>query len=162
MWADTEVVSIEAGEGAGIEPEGTAAALTSMLQSVAEQLTDRAVDGIYPMRIADITAGGKLILNQGSNRLAPGDMLEVFLLGERIEDPYSGESLGREETKVGSVEVQRVTSKVAYADPTPPAQWLNVTNVTERDYVVRSGETTNLESDGAREEAPPVLLPQDR
>ena len=39
----------------------------------------------------------------------------MFALGEIIKDPYTGESLGRKETKCGDIEIIRVKSKTSDA-----------------------------------------------
>lgn len=162
MWADTENIRGADLAKLGLEADAGASAVSTIFDSVAERLTERAIDAIYPMRVVSIAPNGSVVLNQGSNRLAEGDRLEVFRLGARLKDPYSGESLGREESRVGFIEVDRVTSKVAYAVPTGGSDWLNDAQVSGEDYLVReasSGRT--LDGEPPQGEAPPVLLPQD-
>lgn len=163
MWADTE--SMSADELAELELGNHPAkrGLTHALGMVAERLTTRAVDAIYPMRIVSILQNGDVVLNQGSGRLAQGDRLDVFRLGEHLKDPYSGESLGREETRVGGLAVDRVTSKVAYAAAAESSEWLEEAQASDGDYVVRdAAEHVAPSSDMGSGNAPPVLLPQDR
>lgn len=163
MWADTESVRGSALAEIGRGQEDGASALTNVLGQVAGRLTARAVDAIYPMRIVSVSQGGQLVLNQGGSRLAQGDLLDVFRLGAHLEDPYTGETLGREETRVGAIAVDRVTSKVAYASPKEPADWVSDAQVADTDYLVREATASGrASSDNKREEAPAVLLPQDR
>ncbi len=162
MWADTEVIQGESLTDPSVQFQSAAGALTEMLGLVAQRLTRRAVDAIYPMRIVSISADGNVVVNQGSNRLARGDVLDVYLLGKHLEDPYSGESLGREETQVGSIEVTRVTSKVGYAVSAESESWLSDARESDFDYVVReTGERRSDQPEIEQGEAPPVLLPQD-
>ena len=155
MWADTEVI-----RGRTLSEVGS---LNDALMLVAQRLTKRAVDAIYPMRIVSVSSNGDVVVNQGSNRLARGDRLDVFVLGDHLKDPYSGESLGREETQVGTIEVTRVTSKVGYAVSIEPNGWLSDAGASEREYVVRDRRAVNMTdgTQGVQGNAPPVLLPQD-
>ncbi|AUB78254.1 hypothetical protein BBH56_03485 [Spiribacter roseus] len=163
MWADTVAVNAQELKDLGVEVEQRNQSLTATLQFVAAELTSRAVDAIYPIRIASVTEAGEIVLNQGDNRLSPGDRLDVFKLGEHVTDPYTGESLGREELPVGAVKVDRVTSKVAYASPVDAEKWPGEGSISGG-YVVR-GQTVNRASVEISElvgnAADPVLLPQD-
>jgi hypothetical protein len=87
----------------------------ALWQNVADYLSTRAVGAIYPLRAIDLTADGTIVINQGGSQLFPGQQLEVFALGNEVFDPYSGESLGRHESRLGMVEVYRVTDRLSYA-----------------------------------------------
>ena len=89
----------------------------ALWQTVAEYLSSRAVGAIYPLRPIDSTADGAIVLNQGGSQLHPGQRLDVFALGQEVFDPYTGESLGRHESRLGVVEVGRVTDRLSYAYP---------------------------------------------
>lgn len=69
---------------------------------------------IYPIKIVSSNAQ-QVILNQGAKSVEVGSVFDVFALGEKIIDPYTKESLGREEIFVGQIEVNRVTNKMSYA-----------------------------------------------
>ena len=45
-----------------------------------------------------------------------GDKMEIFYYGDPIIDPYTKESLGREEVPIGFVEITRVNSKTSSAN----------------------------------------------
>ena len=80
---------------------------------IAQILTDQLIYNIYPPKIVDVQ-GRRVIVNMGGNTLHSGERFVVFGLGKRLKDPYTGESLGREEVRRGEIEITRVTSKVAY------------------------------------------------
>lgn len=165
MWADTVTVNPQRLNSFGVEVDQRGRALTATLQLLADQLTNRAVSAIYPIRIASGSAGNEIVLNQGDNRLSPGDRLDVFKLGDHIEDPYTGESLGREELPIGAVEVVRVTSKVAYALPVSTDRWPGEGELVSGDYVAREkraerGSDGNSQTEQKRADA--IHLPQDR
>lgn len=89
----------------------------TLWQTVADALSTRAVGAIYTPRPIDLTADGAIVLNQGGSQLYPGQRLDVFALGNEVFDPYTGESLGRHESRLGVVEVDRVTDRLSYAYP---------------------------------------------
>ena len=47
--------------------------------------------------------------------LRSGDIYEVFEYGERLYDPYTKESIGRQENLVGSIQITRVNPKQSMA-----------------------------------------------
>lgn len=54
---------------------------------------------IYPPMIVSVT-GGRFMVNYGNEDLKKGDTFVVNAMGEKIIDPYTKESLGREEVPV--------------------------------------------------------------
>lgn len=81
---------------------------------LAEQLAQKALANIYPMRVVAVK-GKTVVLNQGGKTLKKGDRLDVYFLGEEMFDPYTKESLGYLEEKIAVVEVVRVNPKTTYA-----------------------------------------------
>lgn len=81
---------------------------------LAEQLAQKALANIYPMRVVAVK-GKTVVLNQGGKTLKKGDRLDVYFLGEEMFDPYTKESLGFLEEKIAVVEVVRVNAKTTYA-----------------------------------------------
>lgn len=59
---------------------------------LAEQLAQKALANIYPMRVVAVK-GKTVVLNQGGKTLKKGDRLDVYFLGEEMFDPYTKESL---------------------------------------------------------------------
>lgn len=163
MWADTESIDVSQ---MGLDP-AAASSVDLLVQQlsdlVAERLAFRAVEAIYPMRIVSVSPSGDVVVNQGGDRTPPGTRLTVYRLGEALVDPYSQQSLGRLEEFLGTVEVTRATSKVAYArlidgDPRTLAE-------SPDDLLVRVEETTvqSAQAEPAQTRVRPlILLPQDR
>lgn len=87
------------------------AGITSVL---AEQLVNKALENIYPMRVVAVN-GTTVVLNQGGNTMKAGDKLSVYFLGEEMFDPYTNESLGQIEDKIADIQVVRVNAKTTYA-----------------------------------------------
>ena len=75
----------------------------------------KTIDGVYPIKIIGVS-GGVISLNRGQGGgLTAGDLLEVFSVGEAMLDPDTGETLGFEETKLGSLRVSEVLSRFSKA-----------------------------------------------
>lgn len=87
----------------------------SLLGKAAQQIVHRAIENIYPIRVVKVQQNGELILNQGGVTVSDGEMLDVFIKGERIVDPYTGESLGSSETWAATIKIVRVIPKMSYA-----------------------------------------------
>jgi curli biogenesis system outer membrane secretion channel CsgG len=93
---------------------GQGALESAICRSASEVISVKILEAIYPIVV--VSARGKYItLGQGGNNLQKGDKMEIFYYGDPILDPYTKESLGREEVPIGFVEVTRVNSKTSSA-----------------------------------------------
>ena len=87
---------------------------SSIISISSEKISKKILNAIYPMMI--ISARGNIVtLNQGGDLLKEGDVYDVFQFGEIIIDPYTNESLGRDEIFCATIEVTRVNPKSSYA-----------------------------------------------
>ncbi len=82
---------------------------------VAKQVIDSIIDRLYPIRIASKNITGQLIINQGGKRISKGSVLDVFVQGEEIIDVDTKESLGRTESHIATIEIEKVTPTMSYA-----------------------------------------------
>jgi curli biogenesis system outer membrane secretion channel CsgG len=82
---------------------------------VANDVIAAIIDSVYPITIAAIQDDGQVILNQGGQRMKSGMLLDVFTMGREIFDNDTGESLGRFENHVATIEVQNVTHTMSAA-----------------------------------------------
>ncbi len=87
----------------------------AFLTLVANDIIEAIIDRVYPVKIAAIQSDGQLILNQGGERMAEGMILDVFSMGEEIIDTDTNESLGRIESLVATIEVQKVSNTMSFA-----------------------------------------------
>ncbi|BDX05917.1 hypothetical protein MACH26_14380 [Planctobacterium marinum] len=71
------------------------------------------INAIYPLKIVS-NSHNAVVLNQGGKSLEVGEVFDVFVLGEKLIDPYTKESLGYMEIPVGQIAINRVTAKVSY------------------------------------------------
>jgi len=82
---------------------------------VAKQVIDSIIDRLYPIRIAGKNVVGQLVINQGGKRISRGSILDVFVQGEEIIDVDTRESLGRTESQVATIRIEKVTPTISYA-----------------------------------------------
>jgi len=111
-YAGTDVFVLADGE---VPKSGGATAVgTRILEIAAEQITDAMINAIYPLLLVAID-GEVVTLNQGGDTIKVGSIYELYRYGDKIVDPYTRESLGRSETLVGEVTVERVNPKTSLA-----------------------------------------------
>jgi curli biogenesis system outer membrane secretion channel CsgG len=84
----------------------------ALIQEIADELgarvTYRVVDVLFPARIIART-DKQVTINRGDGTgMFPGQMWDVYALGEAMIDPDTGESLGSEEVKVGRIRITDV------------------------------------------------------
>lgn len=84
--------------------------LAKEIGGAASGLTPSTVRGGLEGKLARVQ-GGRIFVNIGSGKgLKPGDRFEVRRIGEEITDPDTGESLGGEETVVGTIEIVKIVN----------------------------------------------------
>ncbi|SMC08771.1 CsgG/HfaB family protein [Nitratiruptor tergarcus] len=81
---------------------------------IAQVLVEQIIFNIYPPKIVSISRD-RVVVNMGGNFIHTGEKYEVYKLGKRLYDPYTKESLGREEIKIGTVKITKVLPKISYA-----------------------------------------------
>jgi len=116
-WADTVSLSFDNSDLVDIDSELNRDKLGNSIITIAtKDIVNSALGNIYPIRvIKSITSSNTIILNRGGVSLGVGELLDVFRLGERLKDPYTGESLGAIETWVASAKITRSQAKMSYA-----------------------------------------------
>jgi len=95
----------------------TAQVRDAFLSLVADEVVEKIIDKVYPIRIAAVQ-NGRLILNQGGERMSEGMLLEVYAEGKEIFDVDTGESLGKLEEKVATIKVESVSYNISFAKVT--------------------------------------------
>ena len=107
-------------------------------------------NAIYPIRIIAID-GDVLTLGQGGKTIERGERYSLIRLGERLYDPYTKESLGYQETAVGTVMITTVRAKQSKAE-IETLDGADIAALTGYEYVVRPIEpAANVEMEDARE-----------
>ena len=72
------------------------------------------INAIYPMAIVSVSDVG-VVIGAGGDQIKIGDKFRVISLGQELKDPYTNESLGRQETAIGEIEITTVESKMSQA-----------------------------------------------
>ena len=86
----------------------------AMAEIASSKIGRQILDAIYPLMVVAVKRG-RLTLNQGGDLVERGSVYGIYERGPKIFDPYTKESLGRSESKVGEMQVKRVTPKMSTA-----------------------------------------------
>lgn len=97
--------------------------IDSLQRSLCAELVLRTIDGVYPVRVATISAG-EVTLNRGQGGgLEVGQVLDVYAEGQAVIDPDTGDTLGAEEVRIGRLKVTEILprfSKAAVVEASAP------------------------------------------
>jgi TolB-like protein len=89
--------------------------MDNFIGMAANQLVEKIVDQLYPIRIASIDKDGQVIINQGGSRIAVGQLLDIVSQGKELFDADTKESLGTTETLVATIRIDKVLPRLSYA-----------------------------------------------
>ena len=87
----------------------------AFISLVANDVIAAIIDRVYPIRVAAIQEDGQIVLNQGGQRMKNGMLLDVFTMGTEVIDNDTGESLGRIESHVATIEIQSIAHTLSAA-----------------------------------------------
>lgn len=102
--------SFEKVMGTGMRPSADIA----MAEIASSKIGNQILDAIYPIMVVAVNRG-VFTLNQGGDLVEAGAVYGVYERGPKVYDPYTKESLGRAESKVGELKVERVMPKMSTA-----------------------------------------------
>ena len=110
-WSSSMTVE-KTSETGSFRPEDFAHAL---LDDIAARVVDELTENIYPPKVAKVLGQGQFVVNRGGRTVEPGDIFEVFAVGDWLTDPDTGEKLDRIETSVGIARIMSVKPKYSLA-----------------------------------------------
>ena len=84
-----------------------------MMESLSSRIGGVIVTEIFPVTVVSLD-GDQVVLSQGGGSLQVGQRWRAVALGQELKDPQTGRSLGRNETPVGVVRIDRVSGKTSY------------------------------------------------
>jgi hypothetical protein len=87
--------------------------LIGLVSGAADKLVQKMISSIYPIMIVKVLNGSTAIVNRGEDSVKRGETYGVYLMGEELKDPQSGESLGALEVEVGVGTIVDVKPKVS-------------------------------------------------
>lgn len=85
-----------------------------LMDSLSGQMIAAVVAEIFPVSVVAMQ-GSTLVLSQGGDAVAVGQRYQVVQLGDALNDPQTGRSLGRLESPCCVAVVERVADQTAYA-----------------------------------------------
>lgn len=83
-----------------------------MMSAAADRVGKQILEAIYPLKVINVS-GDHITLNEGGRGITPGQIYDVFSLGEQQFDPYTKEKLGRLEIPVGRIKIARSSAKMS-------------------------------------------------
>jgi curli biogenesis system outer membrane secretion channel CsgG len=112
-FADTVRVDLKPSASRNQSPSpSNIAELATM--AIAKKASARLLEAIFPVLIVSVD-GSTVTLNQGGETMDPGQRFIVFSRGEVLRDPYTGEVLGRQETKIGEITLETINPRFSIA-----------------------------------------------
>jgi hypothetical protein len=88
---------------------------TDLAKGVSAQMADQFLALVFPVEIISVKPG-KVYLNRGQDGgFKKGDVLNVYMKGEVLIDPHTGEQLGSAEEYIGKIKIARVNPKFTIA-----------------------------------------------
>ena len=91
------------------------AMMVALARSMANKIANRVADVVFPIKVL-VKTDSQVTVNRGEGAgVAIGDVFNVYALGQELIDPDTKDSLGREEVKVGQVQITEVDPKFSKA-----------------------------------------------
>lgn len=82
--------------------------------ALGQAIASRITNTIYPPRLVDISDPQAVVIDQGGSGIIKRQRFRVMQEGRELLDPYSGESLGKKEVQIATIEISDVSDKVSY------------------------------------------------
>lgn len=109
-WSGSEKFSNTFG---GVSAVGNEA-LIKLIAGAADKLVEKMVVSIYPIQVVKVMGGSVAVINRGEGTINKGESYGIFLMGDELKDPQSGESLGALEIDMGTGKIIDVKPKFSY------------------------------------------------
>ncbi len=87
----------------------------AFLSLVANDIIEAIIDRVYPVKVAAVLGDGRIVLNQGGDKMAKGMQFDIYSEGQEIIDTDTNESLGKVESYIATIEVQSVEDNMSMA-----------------------------------------------
>ena len=112
---DTATGQIKFSSSLRMNPKDLDLSLGSDIFTISKKIGDRVgftvLNAIYPIMVTRVSDKVNLDLNTGGDVVSVGQVFDLMQLGEKVKDAYTKESLGKSETKIGTVEIIQVSPK---------------------------------------------------
>ena len=114
------------------------------------------LSSVYPIRIVNASSS-QVVLGQGGKTVKSGDFFKVYQLGKKLIDPYTKESLGREEIEVAVIQINNVKSKTSDAKILESILDLSEAVNNQDDFIVRPFKTPQKKSEKQKVKKPKTV-----
>ncbi len=134
--------------------------INSSIERLAEELAfeigEIVLTSIYPIRILNASSS-QVVLGQGGKTLNKGDIFKVYQLGKELIDPYTKESLGREEIEVAVIQINNVKPKTSDAKILESLIDLSQSIANDDSFIIRPFKKANYTTSKKKKEKPNKL-----
>lgn len=89
--------------------------LSAVMKKAAQKISSDCIENIYPPRVVNVK-GKSVYINMGGESVKMGATYAIYAVGEDLIDPYTGESLGAEETRIGMLKITAVKPKYSVGE----------------------------------------------
>ena len=110
--------------------------IEKLADKLAIEIGQIVLSSVYPIRIVNASSS-QVVLGQGGKTVKSGDFFKVYQLGKKLIDPYTKESLGREEIEVAVIQINNVKSKTSDAKILESILDLSEAVNNQDDFIVR-------------------------
>jgi curli biogenesis system outer membrane secretion channel CsgG len=86
---------------------------SGLIASVTKKAIDDVVGKIYP-KLVVLVDEGRIAINSGGRSVSKGQRFKIYRKGDAVIDPYTGESLGSDESYMATIQITKVLSKMSY------------------------------------------------
>jgi len=94
----------------------TLAFLETLKEMTVKRIVNSVVDGVFPVKVMKVT-GNEIYLNRGTGApFSKGSVLVIYVEGEQLVDPDTGEKLGSTEIEVGKIKITEILQKFSKAE----------------------------------------------
>jgi len=130
---------------AEVSGESQNSSVVELSKDLANKAVVKILNAIFPISVLAVDSS-TVTLGQGGDMLKPGQKLKLVKLGQALVDPHTHESLGRQESIVGEVEVIDVQAKISTAKLLTPTAELQGVALIVRPYVEDSVQMPTAKS----------------
>lgn len=116
MWSDSVIITLNNKTIQKMVKQVAQDQLYQVLFSqAATDIARNVMDEIYPLRVVRVQESGEVIVNHGKTLVSRGEQFHVFLEGDVVVDPETGETLGASDEWAATLKITRVADNVSYA-----------------------------------------------
>lgn len=134
----------------------------NLIAKATAEVVNKLSDRLYPPRIASIEADGKIIIDQGGDRLVTGTLLDVFKADKQIADADTNEIIGSTEILVATIRIDKVAPVLSYCSVVSGDASQLARGLICRTKSLPAGELEGMKSNVERTQQGGVVLPFDK